>query len=129
MEKNNAAIGKLSPRISTLTSAQDHTLQWSRILDHLSKNMPEGVWLTGVTCQRQQSGDPVSVAFKGYSQSNEAVGYLIMRLEHSKDLEGNELIYTQERRTEKGRALEFEVKGNLVGSAPEQTKTKEVDAA
>lgn len=129
VEKNNVEIGKLSPRISTLTSAQDHTSQWSRILDHLSTNMPEGVWLTGVTCQQQQPADPISVAFKGFSTTNEAVGYLILRLEMSKDLEENGLVFTQERRTERGRALEFEVKGNLVGSAPKALKSKEVDVA
>lgn len=130
VEKNNAEIGQLTPRISTLTSAQERTLQWSRILDHLSTNMPDGVWLTAVTCQRQLPTEPIAVALKGYSTSNESVGYLIMRLEMSSDLEKNELIFTQERRTEKGAALEFEVKGRLVGSAPEEkAKTKEADSA
>ena len=129
VDHNNAEIAKLEPRIATLTNAQDATLQWSRILDHLKSNMPEGVWLTSVMCQRQSPGEPVVVAVKGISTTQEAVGYLIMRLETSNDLESPQLVFTQERRLEKGKALEFEVKGILAGSAPEQAKSKEVDAA
>ncbi|HXH60866.1 MAG TPA: PilN domain-containing protein, partial [Fimbriimonadaceae bacterium] len=132
MEKvaaNNAEIDKLEPRIQTLTSAQDSTMQWSRILEHLKMNMPEGVWLTSVQCERQSPGQPIKVSFKGLSTTQEGVGYLILRTEQSKDIESPELVYTQERRTEKGRALEFEVKGILAGSAPKKKTTKEVSGA
>ncbi len=129
VDANNAEIAKLEPKIDTLTNAQGATLQWSRILEHLKGNMPEGVWLTGVTCQRQSSGEAVQVSLKGLSTTQEAVGYLILRVETSKDLESPQLVFTQERQTEKGRALEFEVKGILAGSAPEKPKSIEVDAA
>jgi Tfp pilus assembly protein PilN len=129
VEVNKAEIAKLEPKIQTLTNAQQATLQWSRILEHLKGNMPEGVWLTGVTCQRQSPTEPVSVSLKGLSTTQEAVGYLILRVETSKDLENPQLVFTQERRTEKGKALEFEVKGILAGSAPEKPKSKEVDPA
>ncbi len=129
VDANNAEIAKLEPKIKTLTNAQDATLQWSRILEHLKGNMPEGVWLTGVTCQRSSPTEPVSVSLKGLSTTQEAVGYLILRVETSKDIENPQLVFTQERRTEKGKALEFEVKGILAGSAPEAPKSKEVDAA
>ena len=128
VNRNQAEIDKLMPRIQTLTSAQEHTRQWSRILDHLTHNMPEGVWLTRVSCQRMSPANPVEVSLKGLSTTNEAVGYLIIRLEASEDLDESELVYTQERRTEKGKALEFEIKGNLVGSAPPKT-TVEADGA
>lgn len=129
VEVNKSEIAKLEPRIQTLTNAQSATMQWSRILEHLKGNMPEGVWLTGVTCQRQSPTDPVVVSLKGLSTTQEAVGYLILRVETSKDLESPQLVFTQERRTEKGKALEFEVKGILAGSAPEKAKSKEVDPA
>ena len=128
VNENQAEIDKLMPRIQTLTSAQDRTLQWSRIMDHLTHNMPQGVWLTRVSCQRMTPADPIQVSLKGFSTTNEAVGYLILRLEASEDLMDSELVFTQERRTEKGRALEFEIKGSLVGSAPPK-KTKEADEA
>jgi Tfp pilus assembly protein PilN len=128
IEDNKAEIAKLEPRIQTLTKAQDETLQWSHILDHLRSNMPEGVWLTGVTCQKQNPNEPIAVSFKGMSTTQEAVGFLIVRLDESKDLDDAQLVFTQERRTENGKALEFEVKGLLAGSAPEQAKTKEVKA-
>ncbi|MCH8978413.1 MAG: PilN domain-containing protein [Armatimonadetes bacterium] len=128
VNKNQAEIDKLRPRMQTLTSAQGRTQQWSRILDHLSHNMPKGVWLTRVSCQRMTPADPVQVSLTGLSTTNEAVGYLIIRLEASEDLQDSELVFTQERRTEKGKALEFEIKGKLVGSAPAK-KTKEADEA
>lgn len=129
VDMNLSEIGKLEPRIHTLTGAQDATMQWSRILDHLRLNMPTGVWLTAVNCQRQSATEPVSVSLKGLSTTQEAVGYLILRVETSRDLENPSLVYTQERLTEKGKALEFEVKGSLVGSAPKEKKTKEVENA
>lgn len=129
IEDNKSEIAKLEPRIGTLTKAQEATLQWSRILTHLRTNMPEGVWLTGVVCQRQSPGDPINVSLKGMSTTQEAVGYLILRIETSKDFDKPELVFTQERRTENGKALEFEVKGQLAGSAPVEKKTKEVDPA
>jgi Tfp pilus assembly protein PilN len=128
VEANHTEIAKLEPKIQTLTDAQDATLRWSRILDHLRTNMPQGVWLTGVTCQRQTADAPVSVSLKGLSTTQEAVGYLILRVETSKDIEKPELVFTQERLTEKGKALEFEVKGVLAGTAPEKSKSKEVEA-
>jgi Tfp pilus assembly protein PilN len=129
VEANNAEIAKLEPRIATLTNAQGATMKWSRILEHLRGNMPEGVWLTAVTCQRASQDQAVNVSLKGLSTTQEAVGYLILRVEKSQDLESPQLVFTQERQTEKGRALEFEVKGILAGSAPEKPKSKEVDAA
>jgi Tfp pilus assembly protein PilN len=128
VEANHTEIAKLEPKIATLTSAQDATLRWSRILEHLHSNMPEGVWLTGVTCQRQTADAPVSVSLKGLSTTQEAVGYLILRIDTSKDIEKPELVFTQERLTEKGKALEFEVKGVLGGTEPEKPKTQEVSA-
>jgi Tfp pilus assembly protein PilN len=128
IEDNNAEIAKLEPRIQTLTKAQEATLQWSDILQHLRDNMPEGVWLTGVSCQKQNPNDPIAVSLKGMSTSQQAVGHLIIRIELCNDLESPELVFTQERRTENGKALEFEVKGQLAGSAPETAKTKEVKA-
>jgi Tfp pilus assembly protein PilN len=128
VEANHAEIAKLEPKIATLTSAQDATLRWSRILDHMKENMPQGVWLTGVSCQKQSAEAPVSVSLKGFSTSQEAVGYLILRVETSKDIEKPELVFTQERLTEKGKALEFEVKGVLAGTEPEKPKSREVSA-
>ena len=128
VEVNHAEIAKLEPKIQTLTAAQGATDQWARILEHLKGNMPEGVWLTAVSCQRQTQDDPISVSLKGLSTTQEAVGSLILRVEISKDLENPQLVFTQERLTEKGKALEFEVKGILAGSAPEKPKSKEVSA-
>lgn len=129
VDRNHAEIEKLRPRMQTLTNAQERTMQWSRILDHLTHNMPEGVWLTRMSCQRLSPTDPVTVSLKGLSTTNEAVGYLILRLEASEDLMDSELVFTQERRTEKGRALEFEIKGSLVGSEPATKRIKEVSGA
>ena len=129
IEDNKSEITRLEPRILTLTSAQESTKKWYRILEHLKSNMPDGVWLTSVQCQKQGPDSGVTLSLKGLSTTQEAVGYLILRVDTSEDIETPNLVFTQERRTEKGRALEFEVTGLLAGSAPKQQGLKEAKGA
>lgn len=129
IDANKAEITRLEPRIQTLTSAQTATLQWYRVLDHLKANMPEGVWLTSIQCSKSGPESGVTISLKGLSTSQEAVGYLILRVDSSEDIESPRLVFTQERRTDKGRALEFEVSGLLAGSAPKTTTIKEANGA
>lgn len=129
IEDNKSEITRLEPRIQTLTSAQDATKKWYRILDHLKANMPEGVWLTSIQCTKQGPDSGVTLSLKGLSTSQEAVGYLILRVDSSDDIDTPNLVFTQERRTEKGRALEFEVTGLLAGSVPKQQTLTEAKGA
>ncbi|MCH7905652.1 MAG: PilN domain-containing protein [Armatimonadetes bacterium] len=125
VDANEGSISSMQPKIQILSDAVDQTEQWTRILDHLRSNMPNGVWLTSVTCTRMVQTKPITVTLKGYSTTQESVGFLILRLNLSKDLEGTQLKFTQERRTEDGKALEFEVTSELVGSAPPAPTVKE----
>ena len=125
VEANEGSISSMQPKIQILSEAVDQTAQWTRILDHLESNMPNGVWLTSIACTRQVQTEPITVTFKGYSTTQESVGLLILRLNLSDDLDGGQLKFTQERRTEEGKALEFEVTSQLVGSAPPKPTVKE----
>lgn len=129
VDANEASISLMQPKIQTLSEAVERTEQWTRILDHLKGNMPKGVWLTNVMSMRQVKTEPITLTFKGFSTTQEAVGLLILRLELSEDLDGAQLKFTQERRTEEGKALEFEVVAELVGSAPPKPTVKEAGKA
>lgn len=131
LDENTKLIAELTPRLDTLTQAQTRTLQWQVILDYLTKNTPQGLYLTGIRCQKQTVDQPVLVTIVGNAQSQEAVSALLLRLELQPDLENPNLRFTQEKRTEWGDAVEFEVVASLKdepetreqrqGSAREQT--------
>ena len=129
VDANENSIDQMQPKIQILSDAVDQTKRWARILDHLEINMPDGVWLTSVTCTRMVQTQPITFTLKGFSTSQESVGLLILRLGLSKDLDNAQLKFTQERRTEDGKALEFEVTSDLVGTAPEAPKVKEAGRA
>lgn len=129
VEANEDSIGLMQPKIQILSDAVNQTKQWARILDHLENNMPDGVWLTSVTCTRMVQTQPITFTLKGFSTSQESVGLLILRLGLSEDLDNAQLKFTQERRTEDGKALEFEVTSELVGSEPTAPTVKEAGRA
>lgn len=117
IEQNNRAIGMLKPRLATLESAQKATERWNRILDHLVVNVPDQTWLTAIRCQSQDATKPVSVSFIGVAASQEQVSEFILRMQGSADLSGLNLRFTQEKVVTEGNGIEFEVAGELVGSA------------
>lgn len=127
LEKNEDEIKVLEPRLVTLQGAQENTKRWSRIMDYLTVNTPEGIWLTNITCTNNDKSKPIQVNVQGQSQTQESVGAFILRLEAGEDLKNVRLKFTQERNDAKGKALQFEVNCDLVGSGDDQTKkAKEV---
>lgn len=125
---NNGEIAKLKPRLETLLQAQKNTEQWSKILDHLTKNTPSGTWLTSIKAAQQDKTKPLVVTVTGLSGSLEAVGMFQIRLEACEQLENASLKYTQERFADNGKQIEFEIQSELVGSKPAE-KPKENTSA
>lgn len=109
LEQNELLYAELSPRLETLEKAQTKTLQWRVVLDYMTKNTPNGLYLTGLRCQQQALDQPVLITIVGNAQSQEAVSALLLRLELQPDLEQPSLRFTQEKKTELGDAVEFEV--------------------
>lgn len=119
----------LEPKLTTLTSATKATEQWSRIMNHLTINVPKGVWLNSVKCVTQTDAEGgVTLTFTGYSVNHDGIGELLLRLDKCTDLEGVTLKFSQERVLEKeAKVLEFEISATLAGSKVEK-KIKEKDA-
>ena len=132
IESNDKDLQILAPRLTTLQGAQEATNRWSRILDHLSRNVPSGVWLTNLRCVTTDPTKPVMVSVTGMSATQDAVGDLILRMQGCSDLTNVTLKYTQEKVVEAKKGLEFEVTGDIVGTeekkAKEETEDKKVSS-
>ncbi|MBX3095290.1 MAG: PilN domain-containing protein, partial [Fimbriimonadaceae bacterium] len=115
---NKAELAQLQPRLKTLETALVDTARWSRLMNHLAGNTPDGIWLTNVRCQNPDPSKGTMVQFTGNSQNQDLVGAFILRLNASEDLENVQLKFTQERIVEGGKAIEFEISGDVVGTAP-----------
>lgn len=130
LKDNELEQKQLEPKLTTLSSATKATEQWGRIMDHLTTNVPTGVWLNGVKCVTATDAEGgVTVTFNGYSVNHDGIGELLLRLDKCTDLEGVTLKYSQERILEKeAKVLEFEISATLAGSKTEK-KIKEKEAA
>ncbi|MCU0315430.1 MAG: PilN domain-containing protein [Fimbriimonadaceae bacterium] len=126
LDANQTLLNELSPRLQTLTKAQDFTQKWSLILDHLTVNTPPGTWLTNVKASQTDKAKPLQVTLNGQSITNENIGNLMLRLETSEMLENVQLKFTNERPGQDGaKSLDFEIIADLSGSKekePEKPK-------
>lgn len=120
IELNTKLLSEMQPRLTTLSNAQEATLRWSRILDHLSRNLPPTIWLTNVRCISTDKTKPIEMSVAGISGSQDSVGEFITRLNLCNDLESITLKFTQEKVIEKGKGIEFEIHSNIVGTAEKQ---------
>ena len=125
LEANNAEIEKLQPRLDTLETAQKDSATWVHILEHLTVNTPEATWLNTFKSFQQDRTQPLVITFNGLSQSQEAVGEFLLRLEASDDLENVTLKYTQPKFSDSGKHLEFELVADMVGTKEETSTAKE----
>ncbi len=119
-------VADFKPRLATLEQAEGNTLKWNRVLDHLSKNMPTGMWLTSFKAIQGDKTKPLIITMNGLSLSQEKVGELILRMGSSADLENVQLKFTSERQSDPNgpKTTEFEISAELVGSKPEEPKDK-----
>jgi Tfp pilus assembly protein PilN len=118
VDANKAELAQLQPRLKTLETALKDTERWSRLMNHLAANTPDGIWLTNIRCQNPDPTKGTMVQFTGNSVNQDLVGAFILRMDASEDLENVELKFTQERIIEGGKAIEFEITGQVVGTAP-----------
>jgi Tfp pilus assembly protein PilN len=125
IEANESEIGRLRPRLATLTKAQEGTGKWIDILDHLSRHTPEGVWLTDMRTSQSDPTRPVQVSIKGVGGSQDAIGAFLLRLQASERLERVALKFTQERVNALGEGIEFDVVTYVKGSALKEPEVEE----
>ena len=115
----------LSPRLKILQDAQLLTGRWGRIMNHLAVNTPPNTWLTNLRSASSDPEKPIVVSVVGVAKSQTDVSEFVLRWQNAKDVESANLHYSQEKLLEKSQAVEFEVGGEIVGTA-EKKKAAEV---
>jgi Tfp pilus assembly protein PilN len=125
IEQSEQALTQLSPRLTTLTSARTDTERWTRILEHMSYVMPTNTWLTGVrSVASNEENAPVEVSLTGMSGQQESVGELMLRLQSLSDIANVRLRYTEEKKTQFGEGLEFQIVCDVPTSSDSNKETK-----
>lgn len=124
IDATNREYSKLAPRVTTLTGAQETSTRWNRVLDHLAVHTPTETWLTNLRAMQTDPKSPVTLNFQGLSKRQELIGEFILRLQGSADLTNVGLKYTQEKPAAVGSQLEFEVSGELEGTADEKERNE-----
>lgn len=117
IEASQSQYNILHPRLTTLQDAASATKRWARVLDHVSNNMPEGVWLTAIRCSQGSEQEPVVVEVQGLGPTQEKISEFILRIQGTSDIEAVNLRYTQGEMLNEERAIKFEVSGNIAGTA------------
>ena len=114
LEKQKDAFVKKINLIAQLKSQQDLAV---RIMDELSRNLPEWVWLNEVTF------DNMTVQIRGNAISNNLIADYIANLENSRYLQNVNLISSTQRTISNDLFLEFALSANCVTAL--ETKPKE----
>ncbi|HLO99993.1 MAG TPA: PilN domain-containing protein [Fimbriimonas sp.] len=113
---------ELSTRLNTLEDARNLTGRWGRLMEHLSTNTPPNVWLTSFRSVALDAEKPIRITFNGVGQTQTDVSEMMLRTQNAADLESVNLVGSQERVVEKTTAIEFEMGGDIVGTAKKKPK-------
>lgn len=122
IEAQEKRLADMSPKVAILENAQQATAKWQRVMEHLTQNTPPGIWLTNVRSSTTDPKNPVQVSFTGLSGDQDSVGGYILRLQNCPELADVNLKFTQEKATQFGPTLEFEISGSVVGTQEEEER-------
>ena len=121
IEEQKRIVADLEPRLETLESARELTNRWGRLLNHVSVNTPQDVYLTSIRADASRPDDAIKVTFVGTGKSQSDASQFVLRCQNSQDLEGVNLVGSQEKLLRQISAIEFEIAGSIVGTAPKQS--------
>jgi len=124
IESARADYGVIAPRVETLQAARDLTDKWNRVLDHLTVQTPDKVWLTAIRATGNDPKAPISVTFTGLAHSQELIGEFQLRLQGCEDLESVNFKYSQEKPVANSHLIEFQIESGLVGTQQEKEKNE-----
>jgi Tfp pilus assembly protein PilN len=124
IDDNGKLLADLTPRLKTLTDAQETTDRWNRILNYLPMQTPQSSWLTGIRCQSADPTKPIQISFQGIAVSQTPVGEFMLRLQNLKDLENVNLKFTNEKLISATKGIEFQIDSDLAGTAEQKVKTE-----
>ena len=122
IDGNKKEESNLDPRLKTLESARILTSRWANLMEHLSFNTPQNVWLTSFRSSAVDPEKPIHITFNGVGQSQIDVSQMMMRTQNSRDLESVSLVGTQEKLFDKVTGIEFEMAGDIVDTAEKKKK-------
>ena len=113
----------LEPRFQTLSNARLLTNRWANLMGHLSVNTPNDVWLTSFRSTSPDPEKPIHITFNGVGRTQTDVSEMMMRTQNARDLESVNLVGSQEKPFEKVTGMEFEIAGDIVGTAEKKRKS------
>ncbi|MEI7575706.1 MAG: PilN domain-containing protein [Armatimonadota bacterium] len=117
IEEQKRIVADLEPRLETLQDARELTSRWGRLLNHVAVNTPPDVYLTAIRADASQPDQPIKVTFIGTGKSQSDASQFVLRCQNSRDIEGVNLVGSQEKLLRQMSAIEFEIAGSIVGSA------------
>ena len=120
IQRYEAEIKDLKPRLDLLSQSRQQTLLWYGIMHDLARSMPEQTWLTSVATNQVVSQLPSSdgtvktssstaVNLNGASVSQKLVGEAMLRLNQCPEFDRVDLTYTQENTTAEQKVLQFQI--------------------
>jgi Tfp pilus assembly protein PilN len=113
----------LEPRYQTLSKARMLTNRWANLMGHLAVNTPGDVWLTAFRSNGPDPEKPIHITFNGVGKTQTDVSQMMMRTQNAQDLEAVALVGSQEKPFEKVTGMEFEIGGDIVGTAEKKKKS------
>ncbi len=125
IEEQKRIVADLEPRLDTLQSARELTSRWGRLLNHVAVNTPPDVYLTAIRADANQPDQPIKVTFIGTGKSQSDASQFVLRCQNSRDIESVNLVGSQEKLLRQMSAIEFEVAGSIVGTAPKPANADE----
>ena len=103
----------LTPKLTTLTDAQQSTRRWFGIMDGLKRAVPEQTWLTNVSVEGNAETGRV-MRIDGVTANQSRVGETMYRLSQQPDYYKQvNLRYTQTTKMDTGDNVEFELAAQL----------------
>lgn len=124
IEEAEKGYGIVAPRVETLQTARDLTDKWNRVLDHLTVQTPDKVWLASMKGLAQDPKSPITINFTGLSFSQELIGEFQLRLQGSEDLESVNFKFSQEKQVADTHLIEFQIDAALKGTQEEKNKVE-----
>ena len=104
--ESQAAV--LRPRVKLLEQVQQSQTDWGQILDDLSKEIPNDVWLTSLASRREQKEQKLVIG--GSAMSQRAVGNFMLNLKRGRWCSMPSLGYTQTLRVQRNTGVvNFEI--------------------
>lgn len=124
IESAQADYNIVAPRVETLQAARDLTDKWNRVLDHLTGQTPDKVWLSNIRSNSSDPKSPIGISFSGLSHNQELIGEFQLRLQGLEDLEGVSFKFSQEKAVADSNLIEFQIDAALKDTAEETNKNE-----